>query len=60
MSDVILSPKAKADLSDIWDYTCAEWGADQAEKYVRGLWDAMQEQTQYLTKSVDKREVRKG
>lgn len=60
MSDVILSPKAKSDLSDIWDYTYAEWGADQAEKYVRDLWDTMQEQTQGLTKSVDIGDVRKG
>ena len=60
MSEVIFSPKAKADLSDIWDYTYAEWGADQAEKYVRDLWDVMQEQTQNLTKSVDIGDVRKG
>jgi len=26
MSRVILSPKAKSDLGDIWDYTFAEWG----------------------------------
>jgi plasmid stabilization system protein ParE len=44
MSQVILSPKSKSDLSDIWDYTLAEWGIDQAEKYVRELWTAMQEQ----------------
>lgn len=60
MSEVLLSPKAKADLSDIWDYTCAEWGADQAEKYVLDLWAAMQGQTQDLTKSVDIGDVRKG
>lgn len=60
MSKVILSPKAKADLSEIWDYTYTEWGADQAEKYVRDLWEAMQEQTQDLTKSVDISDVRKG
>ena len=45
MSGVVLSPKAKADLSDIWDYTYSEWGVEQAEKYVRELWAAMQEQT---------------
>jgi toxin ParE1/3/4 len=32
MSQVILSPQAKADLSAIWDYSLAEWGVDQAEK----------------------------
>jgi len=60
MSGVVLSPKAKADLSDIWDYTCSEWGVEQVEKYVRELWAAMQEQTRDLTKSVDIGDVRKG
>ena len=60
MSGVVLSPKAKADLSDIWDYTYSEWGVEQAEKYVRELWAAMQEQTRDLTKSVDIGDVRKG
>lgn len=48
MSPVILSPKAKSGLSDIWDYALAEWGIDQAEKYVRGLWTAMQKQASPL------------
>ena len=60
MSEVVLSPKAKADLSDIWDYTYTEWGVDQAEKYVRELWAVMQDQTKDLTKSVDIGDVRKG
>ena len=36
MNGVVLSPKAKADLSEIWDYTYSEWGIEQAEKYTRG------------------------
>jgi len=60
MSGVILSPKAKADLSDVWDYTYSEWGVEQTEKYIRELWAAMQEQTRDLTKSVDISDVRKG
>ena len=60
MSEVVLSPKAKADLSDIWDYTYTEWGVDQAEKYVRELWSVMHDQTKDLTKSVDIGDVRKG
>ena len=60
MSGVVLSPKAKADLSEIWDYTYSEWGVEQAEKYVRDLWSVMQEQTRELTKSVDIGDVRKG
>ena len=60
MSGVVLSPKAKAGLSDVWDYTYSEWGVDQAEKYIRELWATMQEQTRDLTKSVDSGDVRKG
>lgn len=39
MSQVVLSPKAKSDLSEIWDYTLEQWGVEQAEKYVRELCD---------------------
>lgn len=60
MSQVILSPKAKADLSDIWDYTLAEWGIEQAEKYVRELWTAMQDQAIDASTSADISDVRKG
>jgi len=60
MSGIVLSLKAKTDLSEIWDYTYSEWGVEQAEKYVRDLWSVMQEQTRELTKSVDIGDVRKG
>ena len=60
MSGVVLSPKAKADLSDVWDYTFSEWDVEQAEKYIRELWATMQEQSRDLTKSVDIGDVRKG
>jgi len=60
MSQVILSPKAKSDLSDIWEYTLAEWGIDQAEKYVRELWAAMVEKGFDLSTSTDISDVRTG
>jgi toxin ParE1/3/4 len=60
MSGVVLSPRAKSDLSHVWDYTLAKWGIDQAEKYVRDLWAAIEEQASDLTKSVDIGDVRKG
>lgn len=41
MSRYALTPKAHADLDDIWNYTVARWGAEQAEKYLRQLADAM-------------------
>ncbi|MBI2693361.1 type II toxin-antitoxin system RelE/ParE family toxin [Mycobacterium nebraskense] len=33
----LLSPAAQADLEQIWDYTHARWGVDQAEDYLREL-----------------------
>ena len=60
MNQVILSPKAKSDLSEIWDYTLAEWGVDQAEKYVRDLWEAMQQQACDFSTSIDISDVRSG
>ena len=32
-----VTPKAESDLSGIWLYTCGEWGADQADKYLDQL-----------------------
>jgi toxin ParE1/3/4 len=36
VSRYLLSPAAKADLEQIWDYT-HHWGVDQAEEYLREL-----------------------
>ncbi len=36
--DFVLTPRAKADVEDIWDYTADGWGLDQAETYTRQLW----------------------
>ena len=32
-----VTPEAESDLVDIWLYTCNEWGADQADKYLDQL-----------------------
>jgi toxin ParE1/3/4 len=37
MNSVRLTPQAKADLNDIWDYTAKQWNIDQAEAYMRAL-----------------------
>lgn len=60
MSGVVLSPRAKLDLSVIWDYTLSQWGVDQAEKYVRELWSAMENAASDPTKPVDIGDVRRG
>jgi toxin ParE1/3/4 len=33
----VLSPRAQADIADIWDYTVGRWGIDQAELYLRQI-----------------------
>lgn len=35
-----LSPRARADLDGIWDYTAERWNADQADRYIRQLAEA--------------------
>lgn len=60
MSQIVLSPKAKSDLSGIWDYTLEEWGVEQAEKYVRELWAEMQKQASDHSASTDISDVRSG
>jgi toxin ParE1/3/4 len=34
----VLTPRAQADVEEIWDYTVDRWGLDQAETYTRQLW----------------------
>ncbi len=35
MSRYVLSPRAQADLDEIWDYTERNWGREQAKTYIR-------------------------
>jgi toxin ParE1/3/4 len=37
-----LSPRAEADLDDIWNFTVQRWGLDQAEAYTRQIWRAVE------------------
>jgi toxin ParE1/3/4 len=37
VSRYTLSPRAQSDIEEIWDYTAAHWGADQAERYLRQI-----------------------
>ena len=34
----VLTPRAHADLDEIWDYTADRWGLERAETYIRQLW----------------------
>lgn len=60
MSKVVLSPRAKSDLGGIWDYTLEKWGVEQAEKYIRELWEEMQNQAGDHSTSTDIYDVRSG
>ena len=42
MSRYVLSPRARADLDDIWAYTARRWGTDQAEDYIRLVQNAIE------------------
>jgi toxin ParE1/3/4 len=37
MSRYTLSPRAQADIEEIWDYTVEHWNVDQAEAYLRKI-----------------------
>jgi plasmid stabilization system protein ParE len=39
MSGYLLSPRAQADIEEIWDYSVDIWGTDRAERCVRDLWE---------------------
>jgi toxin ParE1/3/4 len=38
MTSLVVSPRARGDLDDIWDYGVERWGIDQAERYLREMW----------------------
>ena len=42
MSRYVLSPRAKADIEEIWDYTAAHWDLRQAETYIRQIQAAIE------------------
>jgi toxin ParE1/3/4 len=41
MSQLRLTPKARADLDAIWEYTAKHWGVEQAEAYLLSLGETM-------------------
>lgn len=42
MRGFVLSPAARADLDEIWEYTAERWSIEQAERYIRAIVDACQ------------------
>ena len=41
MTGYLVSPRAQADLDEIWDYSAQRWGEDRAERYIRELWEGI-------------------
>jgi toxin ParE1/3/4 len=60
MSRYVLSPRARADLEDIWAYSARRWGADQAEDYIRRLQRAIETVAQEPREGRACDEIRRG
>jgi toxin ParE1/3/4 len=60
MSRYVLSPRARADLDEIWRYTAQRWGPDQAERYIRVLQNAIETVAEEPRRGRHCDEVRKG
>ena len=42
MTHIVITPRAAADLDEIWDYTAERWSENQAERYIRDIWSAIE------------------
>jgi toxin ParE1/3/4 len=56
----VLSPRAQADVDEIWNYTAGRWGIEQAELYTRQLGNAVQSIAQDPERGRSCDEVREG
>ena len=54
------SPKAQADLDNIWYHSLREWGAPQADAYIRSLHAAIQLVVEFPGAARDVRHIRPG
>ena len=55
-----ITPKAVSDLSGIWLYTCEEWGAEQADKYLDQLEVGMKQLVSHASLGADYSHVLSG
>ncbi len=60
MSSLRLSPLARRDLDEIWEFTATRWGTAQAEAYIRALDEAMRLVQRNPEIGDDARDVRVG
>ncbi|MBT9370678.1 type II toxin-antitoxin system RelE/ParE family toxin [Rhizobium sp. CSW-27] len=60
MKTLIISPRAADDIDEIYDYTEARWGQDQAEDYTFGIRQALQDVCRGTKKGRSINHIRKG
>ena len=60
MNRYTVTPRARADIEEIWNYTTEQWGADQAEEYVRMLQQAIELLAREPTRGRSIEEIRSG
>lgn len=60
MTTYRLSPRAKQDISDIWNATVERWSAGQAEFHIRQIQASIDDATEDASKTRACGEIRKG
>jgi len=57
---LLVTPKARQDLDAIWSHTVSEWGSQQAERYLRQLWCALEDEASGFSRAQDASFIRDG
>lgn len=57
---LIVRPRARHDLDEIWAYTEARWGTSQADEYVRSLLAGIDDLVDQPERGSDRSYIRKG
>lgn len=60
MLERVIRPKARADLKHIWRYGVGQWGASQADRYLRDLEREIQGLAHFPEQGVSYEHVRAG
>jgi toxin ParE1/3/4 len=57
---ILFSPRAEADLDEIWEFTARRWDKSQAERYIRGLRSAVESLSENPHRGSDCDAIRPG
>ncbi|MGF9694875.1 type II toxin-antitoxin system RelE/ParE family toxin [Rhizobium sp. 0TCS1.26] len=60
MKTLVISPRASADIDEIYDYTEGRWGQDQAEDYTFGIRSVLEEVCRGTRSGKSINEIREG